>query len=94
MSAWRLTGTVMPRVRGTPLLLLLLATCSSLLALRKNEIDEDEKTLVTFTSDHGPWRLYGDHGGPLREGKEAGREERAPRRKVSNIERMIDVVQG
>jgi hypothetical protein len=52
MSAWRLTGTVMPLVRGTPLILLILATCSSRLALRKNEIDEDEKTLVTYTSDH------------------------------------------
>jgi arylsulfatase A len=32
----------------------------------------DEKTLVVFTSDNGPWLLYGDHGGsaqPLREGK-------------------------
>ncbi len=32
----------------------------------------DEKTLVIFTSDNGPWLAYGDHGGsalPLREGK-------------------------
>jgi arylsulfatase A len=32
----------------------------------------DEKTLVMFTSDNGPWLLYGDHAGsagPLREGK-------------------------
>jgi arylsulfatase A len=32
----------------------------------------DEQTLVIFTSDNGPWLLYGDHGGsagPFREGK-------------------------
>ncbi len=32
----------------------------------------DERTLVVFTSDNGPWRNYGDHAGsagPLREGK-------------------------
>jgi len=32
----------------------------------------DEKTLVIFTSDNGPWLSYGDHAGsaePLREGK-------------------------
>lgn len=32
----------------------------------------DERTLVIFTSDNGPWLSYGDHGGcalPLREGK-------------------------
>ncbi len=32
----------------------------------------DENTLVVFTSDNGPWLLYGDHSGnahPLREGK-------------------------
>ncbi|MDG3002688.1 sulfatase family protein [Paludisphaera mucosa] len=32
----------------------------------------DERTLVVFTSDNGPWLSYGDHGGssgPLREGK-------------------------
>lgn len=32
----------------------------------------DEKTLVMFTSDNGPWLSYGNHGGsagPLREGK-------------------------
>ncbi len=39
-------------------------------ALKKNDIDE--QTLVLFTSDNGPWLLYGDHAGtalPLREGK-------------------------
>jgi arylsulfatase A len=32
----------------------------------------DERTLVIFSSDNGPWLLYGDHAGsagPLREGK-------------------------
>jgi arylsulfatase A-like enzyme len=32
----------------------------------------DEQTLVIFSSDNGPWLLYGDHAGsagPLREGK-------------------------
>jgi arylsulfatase A-like enzyme len=32
----------------------------------------DDRTLVWFTSDNGPWLSYGDHGGsalPLREGK-------------------------
>lgn len=32
----------------------------------------DEKTLIIFTSDNGPWLSYGDHAGsagPLREGK-------------------------
>lgn len=32
----------------------------------------DEKTIVVFTSDNGPWLSYGDHGGsagPLRDGK-------------------------
>ncbi|UCF42250.1 MAG: sulfatase-like hydrolase/transferase [Planctomycetota bacterium] len=36
------------------------------------EAGVDEKTLVIFTSDNGPWLSYGDHGGlagPLREGK-------------------------
>ena len=36
------------------------------------ELDLDEKTLVIFSSDNGPWLSYGDHGGsagPLREGK-------------------------
>lgn len=35
-------------------------------------LDLDEKTLVIFTSDNGPWLSYGDHAGsalPLREGK-------------------------
>ena len=39
-------------------------------ALKRNGIDE--KTCVVFTSDNGPWLLYGDHAGsahPLREGK-------------------------
>ena len=34
--------------------------------------DNDENTLVVFTSDNGPWLSYGDHAGsaaPLREGK-------------------------
>jgi arylsulfatase A-like enzyme len=38
--------------------------------LRDNHLDEN--TLVVFTSDNGPWLLYGDHAGsakPLREGK-------------------------
>jgi arylsulfatase A len=36
------------------------------------ELDLDEKTLVIFASDNGPWLSYGNHGGsakPLREGK-------------------------
>ncbi|MBI3849385.1 MAG: sulfatase [Verrucomicrobia bacterium] len=39
-------------------------------ALKKNGLDD--QTLVIFTSDNGPWLLYGDHAGtalPLREGK-------------------------
>jgi arylsulfatase A-like enzyme len=39
-------------------------------ALRRNGIDE--RTLVIFATDNGPWLSYGDHGGsagPLREGK-------------------------
>jgi len=38
--------------------------------LKRNGLDE--KTLVVFTCDNGPWLLYGDHAGsalPLREGK-------------------------
>ncbi len=38
--------------------------------LKKLDLDED--TLVIFTSDNGPWLLYGNHGGsagPFREGK-------------------------
>ena len=38
--------------------------------LRRLELDKN--TLVIFTSDNGPWLLYGDHAGsagPLREGK-------------------------
>ena len=41
-----------------------------LAALKRNGLDE--KTLVIFTSDNGPWLNYGDHAGsagPLREGK-------------------------
>ncbi len=39
-------------------------------ALKKHDLDKN--TLVVFTSDNGPWLLYGDHGGsagPFREGK-------------------------
>jgi arylsulfatase A len=35
-------------------------------------LDLDERTLVIFTADNGPWLSYGDHAGsagPLREGK-------------------------
>lgn len=38
--------------------------------LKKNHLEEN--TLVLFTSDNGPWLVYGDHAGsakPLREGK-------------------------
>ncbi|MFO0960827.1 MAG: sulfatase [Isosphaeraceae bacterium] len=41
-----------------------------LAALQQHNLDE--KTLVIFASDNGPWLSYGDHGGssgPLREGK-------------------------
>jgi arylsulfatase A-like enzyme len=41
-----------------------------LAALKKNGLDE--RTLVLFTSDNGPWLSYGNHGGSaglLREGK-------------------------
>ncbi|MBX6312626.1 MAG: sulfatase [Isosphaeraceae bacterium] len=41
-----------------------------LATLQKNGLDE--RTLVLFTSDNGPWLSYGDHAGsagPLREGK-------------------------
>ena len=41
-----------------------------LAALKQNGLDE--KTLVIFTADNGPWLNYGDHAGsagPLREGK-------------------------
>ena len=41
-----------------------------LAALKRNGLDE--RTLVIFTSDNGPWLSYGDHAGsagPLREGK-------------------------
>lgn len=37
-----------------------------------SELRIDERTLVIFTSDNGPWLSYGDHAGsagPLREGK-------------------------
>jgi arylsulfatase A-like enzyme len=39
-------------------------------ALKRNGVDDE--TLVIFTSDNGPWLVYGDHAGsalPLREGK-------------------------
>jgi arylsulfatase A len=39
-------------------------------ALKRTGVDEN--TLVVFTSDNGPWLLYGEHAGsagPLREGK-------------------------
>jgi len=39
-------------------------------ALQRNGIDE--RTLIIFTSDNGPWLIFGDHGGsadPLRGGK-------------------------
>lgn len=39
-------------------------------ALRRHSLEE--RTLVIFTSDNGPWLLYGNHAGsagPLREGK-------------------------
>jgi len=39
-------------------------------ALKRNGLDDN--TLVVFTSDNGPWLLYGNHSGnalPLREGK-------------------------
>jgi arylsulfatase A len=39
-------------------------------AVKQNGLDE--KTLVVFSSDNGPWLLYGNHAGdarPLREGK-------------------------
>jgi arylsulfatase A-like enzyme len=41
-----------------------------LAALKKHGLDD--QTLVVFTSDNGPWLLYGNHAGtalPLREGK-------------------------
>jgi arylsulfatase A-like enzyme len=41
-----------------------------LAALKRNGVDE--RTLVIFATDNGPWLSYGDHGGsagPLREGK-------------------------
>ncbi len=41
-----------------------------LAALEKHKLDQ--RTLVIFTSDNGPWLSYGDHAGsaaPLREGK-------------------------
>ncbi len=46
------------------------STGEILRALQENNLDE--KTLVIFTSDNGPWLSYGTHSGsalPLREGK-------------------------
>ena len=42
----------------------------ALKSLKKNGLDE--RTLVIFAADNGPWLLYRDHAssaGPLREGK-------------------------
>jgi arylsulfatase A-like enzyme len=36
------------------------------------ELDLEKKTLVIFTTDNGPWLIFGEHGGsagPLRDGK-------------------------
>ena len=47
------------------------ASVGKILATLK-ELGLDEKTLVIFASDNGPWLSYGDHAGsagPLREGK-------------------------
>jgi arylsulfatase A len=46
-----------------------------LAALKKQGLDDN--TLVVFTSDNGPWLVYGDHAGsagPLREGKQSAWE--------------------
>jgi arylsulfatase A-like enzyme len=46
-----------------------------LAALKDNGLDD--RTLVMYTSDNGPWLSYGDHGGsagPLREGKQTSWE--------------------
>lgn len=46
------------------------STGEILAALKKHGLDE--RTLVVFTSDNGPWLSYGEHSGsagPLREGK-------------------------
>ncbi|MSU64984.1 MAG: arylsulfatase [Opitutus sp.] len=46
-----------------------------LAALQRNGLDE--RTLVIFTSDNGPWLIYGNHAGsagPMREGKQTAWE--------------------
>jgi len=46
-----------------------------LAALKRNGLDEN--TVVIFTSDNGPWLVYGNHAGsagPLREGKQSAWE--------------------
>jgi arylsulfatase A len=44
-------------------------------AVRENDLDE--RTIIVFTSDNGPWLIFGDHGGsagPLSGGKKQTRE--------------------
>ena len=64
------------------------------------ELNLDEKTIVIFTSDNGPWLNYGDHAGsayPFREGKgtalEGGQREPCIIRYPNTITpgRVIDV---
>src|SRR5262249_52399725 len=50
-----------------------------LAALKEDGLDD--RTLVVFTSDNGPWLSYGEHGGsagPLREGKGTGGSRASP----------------